>query len=93
LAHKEYNSAMIYEKLEYFIAAMKYYDNVVEVYHDTQYAPLALYNKINILKARNKNIDALNEISKFLQRYPNDQRAKEMEDLKNSLENLLSASK
>jgi len=93
LALKEYHSAQIYEKLEYFIAAMKYYDNVVEVYHDTQYAPSALYNKINILKARNKNVDALNEISKFLQRYPNDQRVKEMEDLKTSRENLLSASK
>lgn len=93
LALKEYNAAMIYEKLEYFIAATKYYDNVVEVYHDTPYAPMALYNKINILTARNKNVDALNEVSKFLQRYPNDQRAKEMEILKISLENQLSVSK
>lgn len=93
LAQKEYNNAMIYEKLEYYIAAMRYYDSVVEVYHDTQYAPMALFNKINILKARDKNVDALNEVSKFLQRYPNDQRAREMENLKASLENLLSASK
>ncbi len=93
LAEKEYNSALIYEKLEYYIAAMKYYDNVVEVYHDTRYAPMALYNKINILIARDKNVDAVNEISKFLQRYPNDQRAQEMENLKASLENQLSASK
>lgn len=93
LAEKEYNSAMIYEKLEYYIAAMKYYDNVVEIYHDTQYAPMALYNKINILRSRDKNFDALNEISKFLQRYPNDQRANELENLKTSLEKQLSASK
>lgn len=93
LAQKEYNNALIYEKLEYYIAAMRYYDSVVEVYHDTQYAPMALYNKINILKARDKNVDALNEVSKFLQRYPNDQRAREIENLKASLENLLSASK
>lgn len=93
LALKEYNSAVIYEKLEYYIAAMKYYDLVVETYHDTPYAPMALYNKINILRSRNKNVDALNEVSKFLQRYPNDPRTKEMENLKSSLENLLSASK
>lgn len=93
LAQKEFNAAMIYEKLEFYIAASKYYDNVVEVYHDTPYAPMALYNKINILKAREKNVDALNEASKFLQRYPNDERAKEIESLKNSLEKLLSASK
>ncbi len=93
LAQKEYNAAMIYEKLEFYIAASKYYDNVVEVYHDTPYAPMALYNKINILKAREKNVDALNEASKFLQRYPNDERAKEIESLKSSLEKLLSASK
>lgn len=93
LAQKEYNAAMIYEKLEFYIAATKYYDNVVEVYHDTPYAPMALYNKINILKAREKNVDALNEASKFLQRYPNDERAKEIESLKSSLEKLLSASK
>jgi len=84
---------LIYEKLEYFTAAMKYYDSVVEVYHDTQFAPMALYNKINILKARDKNADALNEIAKFLQRYPNDQRAKEIEKLKTSLESQLSSSK
>jgi outer membrane protein assembly factor BamD len=93
LAEKKYNSAMIYEKLEYFTAAMKYYDDVIETYHDTPYAPMALYNKINILRSRERNVDALNEISKFLQRYPNDQRAKEIENLKTSLENQLSASK
>jgi outer membrane protein assembly factor BamD len=93
LAHKEYNNAIIYEKLEYYTAAINYYDRVVEVYHDTQYAPMALSNKINILRSRDKTRDALNEIDKFLQRYPNDQRAKELESLKASLESLLSASK
>lgn len=39
----------------------KYYDNVMEVYHDTQYAPLALYNKINLLIDRDKVSEALVE--------------------------------
>jgi outer membrane protein assembly factor BamD len=93
LAQKEYNSAIIYEKLEYYIAAMRYYDNVVEIYHDTKFAPMALFNKINLLRSRDKTKDALDEISKFLQRYPNDQRTKELESLKNLLEKQLSASK
>jgi len=93
LAHKEFNNAIIYEKLEYYTAALRYYDSVVEVYHDTQYAPMALYNKINLLRLRDKTRDALDEIAKFLQRYPNDQRATELESLKASLESLLSASK
>lgn len=93
LAKKEYNNALIYEKLDYYTAALKYYDNVLEVYHDTQYAPMALYNKINLLMGRSRTRDALDESNKFLQRYPNDQRSKEIENLKTSLENLLSASK
>ena len=54
---------------------------------------MALYNKINLLRSRDRDREALDEIAKFLQRYPNDNRAKEMESLKTSLENLLSASK
>jgi outer membrane protein assembly factor BamD len=93
LAQKEYNNALIYEKLEYYTAALKYYDTVLEVYHDTRFAPMASYNKISLLMARDRKRDALDEISKFLLRYPNDERNKEIESLKTSLENLLSASK
>lgn len=93
LAQKEYNSALIYEKLEYYTAALKYYDIVLESYHDTKFAPLAMYNKINLLAARNRTREALEESSKFLQRFPNDQRVKDVEILKSSLENLISASK
>jgi len=93
LAQKEYNNALIYEKLEYYTAALKYYDTVLEVYHDTRFAPMASYNKISLLMARDRKRDALDEISKFLQRYPNDERNKEIESLKTSLENLLSAAK
>jgi outer membrane protein assembly factor BamD len=91
LAHKEYYAAYIYTKLEYYQAAFKYYDNVVEIYHDTQYAPLAMYDKTRLLISRGKNDDALMEINKFLQKYPADEHAKQMQDLKSSLE--ISASK
>jgi outer membrane protein assembly factor BamD len=86
LAHKEYNAAYIYSKLEYYRAAIKYYDNVVEIYHDTKYAPLAMYDKTQLLIGRGRNSEALIEINKFLQRYPSNYLYKDMQDLKNNLE-------
>jgi outer membrane protein assembly factor BamD len=93
LAHKVFESAKIYEKLEYYTAAIDYYEDVVEIYHDTPYAPLAMYNKIKLLIDRDRNKEALTEISKFIQRYPDNVRVSELQDLKSSLENKLSASK
>jgi outer membrane protein assembly factor BamD len=93
LAHKAFENARIYEKLEYYTAALNYYDSVLEVYHDTPYAPLAMYNKIKLLIDRNRNKEALAEISKFIQRYPDSSRVGEMQGLKSSLENKLSASR
>ena len=91
LAHKEYNAAYIYSKLEFYRAALKYYDNVVEIYHDTKYAPLAMYDKTRLLISRDRNADALIEINKFLEKYPSSDYVKDMRDLKNNLE--ISASK
>jgi outer membrane protein assembly factor BamD len=93
LARKAFENAMIYEKMEYYTAALIYYNNVLEVYHDTPYAPTAMYNKIKILMDREQNKEALSEISKFIQRYPGDIRLQEIQELKASLENKLSAAR
>ncbi len=93
LAHKAFESAKIYEKLEYYTAAINYYENVLEVYHDTPYAPQAMYNKIKLLIDRDRNEEALTEMSKFIQRYPDNIRTEEIKSLKSSLENKLSASR
>ncbi|GAG82872.1 unnamed protein product, partial [marine sediment metagenome] len=53
LAEKEFNSARIYEKMEYYNASMDYYTKVYETYHDTEFAPKALYRKIYILLDKN----------------------------------------
>jgi outer membrane protein assembly factor BamD len=90
LARKEYEAARIYDKMEYYSAAIKYYDGVMEIYHDTQYAPLALYNKINILIERKRETEALTESQKFLQKYPQHQNFEDVEKIKNSLESKLS---
>ncbi len=93
LAHKEYNIANIYEKMDDYSASLIYYSDVVDAYHDTKYAPLAMYDKIKILLDKDMNDEALAEMSKFLERYPDDSNAKEIQKLKTSLENRLSASK
>jgi outer membrane protein assembly factor BamD len=93
LAHKAFNTAYIYEKLEYFTAALIYYNNVTELYHDTFYAPLAMYNRIKIFIDSERNSEALAEATKFLQRYPDNSRAAEIGQIKTSLENKLSAAK
>ena len=86
LAYKEYHTAYIYSKLEYYKGALKYYDIVIDTYHDTKYAPLAMYDKVKLLVERGKSSDALDEINKFLQRYPSDDKAKDLKSLKSSLE-------
>ena len=90
LARKEYEDARLYDKMDYYLAAFKYYDSVMEVYHDTQYAPLALYNKINLLVDRKKNSEALAESQKFLQKYPNDKNFNDVQKIEKSLESKLS---
>jgi outer membrane protein assembly factor BamD len=90
IARKEYETARIYDKMEYYLAAFKYYDSVMEIYHDTQYAPLALYNKINLLVDRNRDSEALSESQKFLQKYPQHQNYTDVEKIKGLLESKLS---
>ena len=86
LAQKEYTTAIIYQKLDYYTAAIKYYDAVVETYHDTPYAPKALFGKIQILMDREREDEALSESKKFIRLYPEDENFKQVEKLKNSLE-------
>lgn len=87
LAQKEYQSAIIYEKMNYDKAAIIYYEQVAESYHDTKYAPLALYNKIKIEVRKEMVNEALSDISIFLSRYPNDSNAEELRQLERNLTN------
>ena len=89
MARKEFDAARIYSKMEYYTAAFKYYDSVMEIYHDTQYAPLALYSKINLLIERDRESEALSESQKFLQKYPQHENYSDVEKIKNSLESKL----
>ncbi len=93
LAKKTYTIAQIYERLDYLKAAVIYYDDLIETYHDTPYAPLAMYNKIKVLVERNENNQAVAEIDKFIEKYPDDKNVDELKSLKVKLENQLSSSR
>ena len=93
LAEKEYNSAYIYRRLEYYTAAQIFYNGVIDTYHDTKYAPMAMYDKITLLVEREKDSEALEEIAKFEQRYPDNANLSEVQKIKNNLVNKSSASK
>lgn len=86
LAKKEFETGRIYEKMEYTAAAIFYYDNVMQIYHDTEFAPIALYNKINILLSKKRLNEALESSKIFVQNYPNDSRAEAVQKIISNLE-------
>jgi outer membrane protein assembly factor BamD len=90
LAQKEFTSAIIYEKLEYFSAAINYYGNVVEIFHDTEFAPKASYNKIKLLVQRERIKEAVVEVNSFLIKYPQDKAYNEVLKIKDELSKLSS---
>jgi outer membrane protein assembly factor BamD len=93
LAEKTFSIARIYQKMDYMKAALIYYEDVIETYHDTPYAPMAMYYKINVLIDRNRNDEALSEISKFIARYPENKYLEDVKKIQSKLESQLSSSK
>lgn len=91
LAQKEYEAAVIYERMDYSLGAIFYYDSVIDTYHDTRYAPMAMYRKIKLLENRNRFKEAVTEIDKFLSRYSDNSRASELETLRANLQSRLSS--
>ena len=90
LALKNYTIAQIYEKMDYYTASMTYYDFVVETYHDTEYAPKALFSKIMLLMEREREDEALADMKKFMLLFPDDEEAEYIREMKESLEGKIS---
>jgi outer membrane protein assembly factor BamD len=84
-AEKEFHSAEIYEKMEYYNAAIKYYTQVYETYHDTEYAPLALYKKIMLLVEKDRVDESLRSIADYLEKYPKNDKVDELKNIKTEL--------
>jgi outer membrane protein assembly factor BamD len=82
MAEKEFHDAYIYERMEYYNAAIMTYGKVTETYHDSKFAPMASYKKIQLLIQKNRFSEASNEIESFLLKYPQDERIKDVQALK-----------
>lgn len=87
LAEKLYSNAVIYEKMDYYKAAIKYYGDVQEIYHDTDYGPLALYKKIQLELDREDFTSAKEDINIFLARYPDHESSREVQQIEEQLLN------
>lgn len=79
LARKSYQQATIYEKMEYYTAAIKYYQSVADTYHDTEFAPLAIERKVDILIMKERIPEAVKDIDHFLANYPDHPDAEKMQ--------------
>lgn len=90
LAKKEYENGLTYMKLNYFKSAIVSFDHVLEKYHDTPYAELALYKKAEALLNRRRYDEAKIEIQKFLEKYPESALRSDVERLRESVNSRLS---
>ncbi len=89
LAHKEFSIARLYYRMEYYKAASIYYTIVLNEFYDTDYAPRALVGRIEAELEMNKKEDALKDIKKFYNDYPDreDELKRVNEILKNNFPN------
>jgi outer membrane protein assembly factor BamD len=89
LAKKTYETARLYATMEYYRSALFYFDDVIEKYHDTEYAPLAFIGKVQLLVSRKKYSDASSEAGRFFDKYPNSVLRGQMEKLKTDIDSEL----
>jgi outer membrane protein assembly factor BamD len=85
LAEKEWNNAEIYRKMSEYQAALIYFDQVLTKYYDTAWADDALLGKINTLIESDDYEQALLEVVKFEQQFPDSQLNSTVSELKESL--------
>ncbi|MBN2571398.1 MAG: outer membrane protein assembly factor BamD [Ignavibacteriales bacterium] len=85
IAEKKYSTALIYDKMKYYNASIKYHTEVIENYHDTKYAKLSLYERIKLYVLKNKEKEARKDITRYLNKYPDDGNVSELLNLQNKL--------
>lgn len=89
LAKKIFDSAELYMKMEYYKSATIYYTSVIERYYDTPYAEPSLLGKVKSLIARSRYAEAMQDIEKFLDKYPNSELRNEAESLQQTIKESL----
>lgn len=70
LAEKEYDTGVLYVKMEDPDAALIYFNSVIDKYYSTTFADDAMYRKIEILVRKKEKTEAEKTIQLFLEKYP-----------------------
>ena len=86
LAKKEYENGRLYFRLEYYRAAITYFDIVLDRYHDSRYADNALFGKAQALRERHDDAGALQAINLFYLKYPTSDLKPDVDALKARIE-------
>jgi len=86
LAKKEFENGKLYYRMEFYKAAIAYFDNVMERFHDSEYADDALLGKARAMNARRDYAGALDAVRLFLDKYPENDLKKDVESLKSDIE-------
>lgn len=89
LARKEYESGLIYIKMEYYRAAGVSFDYVLEKYHDSPYAEPAYFKKGEVLYYRKRYREARDVLRGFIERYPRSAMRPDAESLLRDVEEQL----
>ena len=71
LAQKDYDIAQLYTTMEYYKAALVYYDLILDEYHDSDVADKAAIGKVKVLLKRHKTAEARAALEKFYSMFPN----------------------
>jgi outer membrane protein assembly factor BamD len=71
IAKKQYENARTYMRMRYYRAATRYFELVIDRYHDTQYAELSFIGKIEALIEREQFDEAQETLQRFLRQFPN----------------------
>ena len=89
LAKKEYDTAVLYQTMQDFKSAVFYFEDVIEKYHDTDYAPLSYLGKVEVLLTRKKYEEARTTLQSFYDRFPNSVLKSRADSLKKQVDNEL----
>lgn len=71
LARKEYENARLYMRMRYYRAATRYFQIVIDRYHDTPFIEHAYIGKVEALIERNMFDEANETVQRFLRQFPN----------------------
>ncbi len=89
LAGRMYDIADLYMKMDDYLAATIYYEQLIEKYHDTRYAEPALLGKVRALVARKHYDEAKTDLDKFFEKYPDSTLKRDAESLRTEIDNHL----